>query len=162
MQLTPYEKSAQREIDTWLRGDASPIMQAFDYVTRPLDWLVERAVPEEVVEHASDAVGRFLNTLNDASEWTYDYKDLLKQAQAQGVEAGHVEALREASVWLQGLGHFEAVHLDAFERFLRAEGLDHERDDGEDDDDEADEVDDLVHGVPQDVVRAGGAAVRVR
>ena len=31
------------------------------------------------------------------------------------------DALREASVWMQGFGQFEAVNLDAFERFLEAE-----------------------------------------
>jgi DNA-binding transcriptional ArsR family regulator len=31
------------------------------------------------------------------------------------------DALRGASVWMQGFGQFEPVNLDAFERFLRAE-----------------------------------------
>lgn len=31
------------------------------------------------------------------------------------------DALRAASVWMQGFGQFEAVDLDAFERFLSAE-----------------------------------------
>ncbi|WP_289041816.1 metalloregulator ArsR/SmtB family transcription factor [uncultured Aliiroseovarius sp.] len=31
------------------------------------------------------------------------------------------DALRDASVWMQGFGQFEPVHLDAFERFLEAE-----------------------------------------
>jgi hypothetical protein len=31
------------------------------------------------------------------------------------------DALREASVWMQAFGQFEAVDLDAFERFLAAE-----------------------------------------
>lgn len=31
------------------------------------------------------------------------------------------DALRAASVWMQGFGQFEPVHLDAFERFLAAE-----------------------------------------
>lgn len=31
------------------------------------------------------------------------------------------DALRGASIWMQGFGQFEAVHLDAFERFLRTE-----------------------------------------
>ena len=30
-------------------------------------------------------------------------------------------ALREATVWMQGFGQFEPVHLDAFERFLEME-----------------------------------------
>ncbi len=31
------------------------------------------------------------------------------------------DALRDASIWMQGFGQFEAVHLDAFERFLQSE-----------------------------------------
>ncbi|MEP2921938.1 MAG: metalloregulator ArsR/SmtB family transcription factor [Sulfitobacter sp.] len=31
------------------------------------------------------------------------------------------DALRAASVWMQGFGQFEPVNLDAFERFLRHE-----------------------------------------
>jgi DNA-binding transcriptional ArsR family regulator len=31
------------------------------------------------------------------------------------------EALRDASVWMQGFGQFEPVNLDAFERFLASE-----------------------------------------
>lgn len=31
------------------------------------------------------------------------------------------DALRAASIWMQSFGQFEAVNLDAFERFLAAE-----------------------------------------
>jgi DNA-binding transcriptional ArsR family regulator len=31
------------------------------------------------------------------------------------------DAMRDASVWMQGFGQFEPVNLDAFERFLRTE-----------------------------------------
>ncbi len=31
------------------------------------------------------------------------------------------DALRDASVWMQGFGQFEPVNLDAFERFLKGE-----------------------------------------
>lgn len=31
------------------------------------------------------------------------------------------DALRAASVWMQGFGQFEPVNLDAFERFLKTE-----------------------------------------
>ncbi|WP_193139601.1 MULTISPECIES: ArsR/SmtB family transcription factor [unclassified Meridianimarinicoccus] len=31
------------------------------------------------------------------------------------------DALREASIWMQSFGQFEAVNLDAFERFLEQE-----------------------------------------
>ena len=31
------------------------------------------------------------------------------------------DALRDASIWMQGFGQFDAVNLDAFERFLETE-----------------------------------------
>lgn len=31
------------------------------------------------------------------------------------------DAMRDASIWMQGFGQFEAVNLDAFEAFLAAE-----------------------------------------
>ena len=31
------------------------------------------------------------------------------------------EALREASIWMQGFGQLEPINLDAFERFLESE-----------------------------------------
>jgi len=31
------------------------------------------------------------------------------------------DAMRSTSVWMQGFGQFEPVHLDAFERFLASE-----------------------------------------
>lgn len=31
------------------------------------------------------------------------------------------DAMRDASIWMQGFGQFEPVNLDAFERFLAAE-----------------------------------------
>lgn len=31
------------------------------------------------------------------------------------------DAMRDASIWMQGFGQFEAVNLDAFERFLADE-----------------------------------------
>ena len=33
------------------------------------------------------------------------------------------QALRDGSVWIESFGQFEAVNLDAFERFLETEGI---------------------------------------
>lgn len=33
------------------------------------------------------------------------------------------DALRDASIWMQGFGQFEPVELDAFERFLEADKI---------------------------------------
>ena len=67
------------------------------------------------------------------------------------------DALREASIWMQSFGHFEAINLDAFERYLVLElggeagappdGSENEADDRNDDDDKADEIDNAVHDI---------------
>ena len=58
------------------------------------------------------------------------------------------EALREASVWIGSFGLVDPLDLDGLERFLRAEGLEHEAHDGDHDDHEADQIDDVVHSHP--------------
>ena len=55
------------------------------------------------------------------------------------------DALRLASVWMQGFGVFEPVDLDLLEGLLAAQALENEIDDGQDDDDQAHDVDDLIH-----------------
>ena len=64
------------------------------------------------------------------------------------------DALRAAGAWMAGLGGFEGLDLDAFERFLEAEvpgaqaapgAMLEQVDDGHDDDDEADDDQDAAH-----------------
>jgi len=95
MRLTAYEKDVQREIDKWQRADASLLMQAFNLVMKPVDWVVERTVPPEVVDQAGAAVEQFLSVLNDASEWTYDSSDVLNAARKRGLDVEKVADLRD-------------------------------------------------------------------
>ena len=58
------------------------------------------------------------------------------------------EAMREASIWMQSFGQFEALDLDAFERFLEREltsDQSEQAQDDNDDDDKSDDVDDVAH-----------------
>lgn len=95
MRLTEYEKEVRREIEAWQRGEASVLMQAFNWAMKPVDWAVERVVPHEIVDQASDGIEQFLGALNDASEWTYEAADTLEAARRQGLEVERVEDLRD-------------------------------------------------------------------
>ena len=94
MRLSSYEKDVQRQIDAWQRSDASLLMQAINFVMKPVDWVVDRTVPPDVVDQASGAVEQFLNLLNDASEWTYDGSEVLDAARKRGLEVDKAEDLR--------------------------------------------------------------------
>ncbi len=94
MRLTSYEKDVRREIDKWQRGDGSVLAQAFSFVMKPVDWVVEQAVPADLVDQAGEAVEEFLAVLNDASKWTSDIGDLLATAKKKGLDVDDIEALR--------------------------------------------------------------------
>jgi hypothetical protein len=95
MRLTAYEKDVRREIEKWQRGDASMLAQAFNFLMKPVDWVVERAVPPDLVDQAGEAVEQFLAVLNDASRWTYDPSDLLETAEGKNLGVETVEDLRD-------------------------------------------------------------------
>ena len=82
MRLTEYERSVQKEIEKWQSGDVSLFAQAFNWAMAPMDWVVERVVPEEVVDQADKAISQFLSLLNDASTWTYEPKEVLRAARS--------------------------------------------------------------------------------
>ncbi len=94
MKLSAEEKRARKEIEAWQHGSASRLAQAMNWAMMPVDWAVERAAPDELVDRASDAVSEFLATLSDASEWTYEDEDLLAAAREHGLDAEQVEDLR--------------------------------------------------------------------
>lgn len=94
MRLNKYEKQAQREIEAWQQGGTSLFQQMFDWAMKPVDWVMEQVVPEAVMDQASDAVAQFLGMLNNASEWTFDEHNVLRQARAQDIEVESLEDLR--------------------------------------------------------------------
>ncbi|MEM1268867.1 MAG: EcsC family protein [Bacteroidota bacterium] len=98
MRLTDYEKKVQRDIESWRQGEAGLVQQVFNWAMKPVDWVVEQVVPENVVDQASDAVAGFLATLNDASEWTFDESSVVKKAQDRGLSVEAIADLRDKPI----------------------------------------------------------------
>ncbi len=65
MRLTEYERTAQREIDRWERGETL-LQQALGFAMKPVDWAFDQFVPESVTDALTDALTQALSTLNDA------------------------------------------------------------------------------------------------
>lgn len=61
------------------------------------------------------AISKHLGVLTTAGLISQDKRGRVKWCRLEP------DALRAASVWMQGFGQFEPVNLDAFERFLAAE-----------------------------------------
>lgn len=61
------------------------------------------------------AISKHLHILTRAGLISQEKRGRVKWCQLEP------DALRNASIWMQGFGQFEAVHLESFERFLAAE-----------------------------------------
>ncbi len=95
MRLTEYERSTQRDIERWERGE-SIVQQALGFAMKPVDWAFDRFVSDGLLDALTDALTQALTALNDASAWTYDEADVLAKAKAAGIEAETVVDLRDA------------------------------------------------------------------
>lgn len=69
----------------------------------------------EPFEMSLAAISKHLGVLTAASLISQEKRGRVKWCKLEP------DALRAASVWMQGFGQFEPVNLDAFERFLAAE-----------------------------------------
>lgn len=69
----------------------------------------------EPFEMSLAAISKHLAILTRAGLISQDKRGRVKWCQLEP------DALKAASVWMQGFGQFEPVNLDAFERFLEAE-----------------------------------------
>lgn len=112
MRLTDYEKQARREIERWEQGRATPLAwptrledvpgqlsglarTAANLVMGPVDRMVERAVPPDVMDRLSDAIADGLGRLSEASTWTFEPEDVLEKAREKGIEVASVRDLRD-------------------------------------------------------------------
>ena len=99
MRLTEYEKTARRDIEQWTKGGgtgaAGLFQKAYALALQPVDWAVDRLVPETVVDQLSDALADVFGRLADASAWTFEADDVLQAARTRGIDAGAIEELRD-------------------------------------------------------------------
>ncbi|AUJ64791.1 transcriptional regulator [Aestuarium zhoushanense] len=63
------------------------------------------------------AISKHLTVLADAGLISQEKRGRVKWCKLEP------DALREASVWMQGFGQMDGVDLDAFEQFLASEGV---------------------------------------
>ncbi len=69
----------------------------------------------EPFEMSLAAISKHLGVLTSAGLISQEKRGRVKWCKLEP------DALKEASVWMQGFGQFEPVNLDAFERFLAVE-----------------------------------------
>jgi DNA-binding transcriptional ArsR family regulator len=103
-------------LDTTFAALADPTRRAILAMLLEDDMAVtDVAEPFEV---SLAAISKHLGVLTTAGLITQEKRGRVKWCKLDP------DAMRTASVWMQGFGQFEPVNLDAFERFLRHELID--------------------------------------
>ena len=102
-----------RSLDTAFAALADPTRRAILMMLLEDDMAVtDVAQPFEI---SLAAISKHLGILTRAGLISQDQRGRVKWCKLEP------DALRDASIWMQSFGQFEAVNLDAFERFLTTE-----------------------------------------
>ena len=101
------------DLDTIFAALADPTRRAILSMLLEDDMAVTDVA--EPFEMSLAAISKHLTILANAGLISQDKRGRVKWCKLEPDE------LREASIWMQSFGQFEAVNLDAFERFLQSE-----------------------------------------
>ena len=105
--------AAEHQLDTIFMALADPTRRAILAMLLEDDMAVTDVAAPFAMSLA--AISKHLGVLAEAGLISQDKRGRVKWCRLEP------DALRGASVWMQGFGQFEPVDLDAFERFLQSE-----------------------------------------
>ena len=108
-----FSESMSNDLDTVFAALADPTRRAILAMLLEDDMAVTDVA--EPFEMSLAAISKHLVILTKAGLISQEKRGRVKWCKLEP------DALRTASVWMQGFGQFEPVHLDAFERFLSTE-----------------------------------------
>lgn len=101
------------DLDTVFAALADPTRRAILVMLLEDDMAVTDVA--EPFEMSLAAISKHLTILTKAGLISQEKRGRVKWCKLEP------DALRDASIWMQSFGQFEAVNLDAFERFLESE-----------------------------------------
>jgi DNA-binding transcriptional ArsR family regulator len=100
-------------LDTQFAALADPTRRAILMMLLEDDMAVTDVA--EPFEMSLAAISKHLNILTRAGLISQERRGRVKWCKLEP------DAMRGASIWMQSFGQFEAIHLEAFERFLESE-----------------------------------------
>ena len=108
-----YDRPMSHRLDHVFAALADPTRRAILAMLLEDDMAVTDVA--EPFEMSLAAISKHLGVLTNAGLISQEKRGRVKWCKLEP------DAMREASVWMQGFGQFEPVNLEAFERFLAAE-----------------------------------------
>lgn len=97
--LNKAEETILNEIAGWKGRKPSFLNRATDVVTKPLNWLTEKLIPESVRSGAGGVAENIAEKLRDLSQFTVDKTTVLTATKEYQIESASVQGLKKASIF---------------------------------------------------------------
>lgn len=107
--LNSAEESLLNEISSWKAEGPGLVNKATSFLSRPLNWAYEELTPDEVRNKMDELTEKLLDKLQDASQWTVNEADVLKNVQEFEIDSKTIIELRKASIF--DLDHVSESYL---------------------------------------------------
>ena len=119
--LNASENKILDEIASWKGSSPSFLNRATEFVSKPVTWLAEKLVPENVRESTGSVTESIAEKLQDLSQWSVSEADVLQATKEFEIDANTVIALRKASI--HDLDHVSKGFIESNTRMATVSGL---------------------------------------
>lgn len=109
------------EIAAWKASNPSFLNRATDFVSRPINWLTDRLIPDNVKESIGGVTDRIADKIHDFSQWTVNKEEVLRATREFEIEYGTILELKKASI--HDLDHVSKKFIDDNTRTATISGL---------------------------------------
>lgn len=96
--LNSAESKILDEIAKWKASSPSFLNRATDFVSKPIGWLSEKLIPEDVRGSVSGLTEKVVEKLQDVSQWSVSDSSVLEATREFDITATSIAGLKKASI----------------------------------------------------------------
>lgn len=118
--LNSSESKILDEIAKWKANSPSFLNRATDFVSKPISWLSEKLIPEDVRNSVSGVTETIVEKLQDVSQWTVKPEAVLEATREFAIDATSIPGLQKASI--HDLDHVAEQFIEGNTRMATVSG----------------------------------------
>ncbi len=108
--LNDSELKILDDIAGWKAETPSFLNRATEFVSKPINWLTDRLVPENIRSSVADVTDRVAEKIHDFSKWTVNKEEVLKATKEFEIDSKTIIELRNATI--HDLDHVSRSFID--------------------------------------------------
>lgn len=96
--LNSSENKILDEIAAWKANQPSFLNRATDFVSRPISWVTDKLVPEDIRDNISSLTEKAVEKVQDLSQWTVNADSILEETKDFDIQAETIKDLKKTSI----------------------------------------------------------------